>query len=1114
MPPVPLLAVALLWPALLPWLVATALPLVLAWWAVCHAKRVGWAAIDLVERAARAARITRSGLPLPLTLVRMLLVTAATLAATRPFLGDGSPPRGERLVVGDPTRRIELVTAGPLTDGAVVALRAALEALARGRPESFPTVERVAVSEAGRAGDASRLIVLTDGAVPTGDEAARLANAVRDGAALVVCLGPESVVAPLLPPMSAWLEDLVGVSVAGSVSLEDEAIVALEAAAAEPSRGAVELAGPRVNRVAELVLKRDSRTAATVLARSSTTSRPLLVEGAVGRGRVVVSALPLTLPQAGGGQAPWSDLATWPAFVPLVDRLVTSLLEPTSETPGSALRFVGRLAGVPLARPLLACGLVLAAIETMLSWWRARAAGLAFDAASVGGRCVVFALLSGMFALWGGRPPAWPGQPPAALPVAVVIDVSPSMGGESGQSAARLEQLIEAAVGGDAGRSAFDRLARDRPVVIHSVAESLQRLGRYPADVAAANLRMLAASPPAADASRLGDAVLTLLDEQYERDDKLAAVIVMSDGAITGGASWAAVAQRATRRGVPLVAVPVGDDAKASAGLPVGFRFAAAPAPAIAQPGETITIPVRGVASTSSSRPVPLHGDGSSAGLAADQPPTAAGYDYTCGASFSLRMPAGGETNPAPPPNELPAASTRTLTLTAGDGADRHTATVPVVVADDPLRVLLVDHAPRYEFRFLERLLTNDRRYAVSTRLLAAKDVEGLRANATLPQSVAAWSDFDVVVLGDLPIATAAEHAATWASLSEAVSREGVGIAWLPGPRWAEADAGITSWLPAVPGIARSGLAGSTVPRRLRLLTAGRTTGWLAADRAGAAEASFSLPTFSSLPPLSIRPTGRVIAITETAVAADPQPAIVVSQAGLGMIVGHFCDTWRWQSGASSRGSTSHARHWLHLLPRLAERRRLARLVAATLAVRPLDPLVGKTIRVDLMPTRPMTDLAGWILEVESSAGPPRRLGIAGGTPGAVATLQLEELAAGRHRLRLIPPADAADWPATTIVHEIVVNEPLVEQAAGPAGTGPLRAAFAAGGGAVVPLDRIETLPDTIAKAIGSEQRGDRSSHWLTSQTAAHLLLATLVAACTAAWWPRPNSAPAERSRS
>ena len=201
MPPVPLLAVALLWPALLPWLVATALPLVLAWWAVRHAKRVGWAAIDLVERAARAARITRSGLPLPLTLVRMLLVTAATLAATRPFLGDGSPPRGERLVVGDPTRRIELVTAGPLTDGAVVALRAALEALARGRPESFPTVERVAVSEAGLAGDASRLIVLTDGAVPTGDEAARLANAVRDGAALVVCLGPESVVAPLLPPM-------------------------------------------------------------------------------------------------------------------------------------------------------------------------------------------------------------------------------------------------------------------------------------------------------------------------------------------------------------------------------------------------------------------------------------------------------------------------------------------------------------------------------------------------------------------------------------------------------------------------------------------------------------------------------------------------------------------------------------------------------------------------------------------------------------------------------------------------------------------------------------------------------------------------------------------------
>jgi len=1112
MPPVPLPAVALLWPALLPWLVATALPLVLAWWAVRHAKRVGWAAIDLVERAARSARITRSGLPLPLTVVRVLLIAAAVLAAPRPFLEDGSLARGERLVAGDPTRRIELVTARPAADGSALALRAALEALAGGRQESFPTVAHVALNEAGRAADTSRLIVLTDGAVPNADEAARLAGAVRDGAALLVCLGPESVVPPLLPRMSAWLEDLVGVSVVGSVSLEGEAIVAVGAAAAGPSGEASGLVGPQVNRAAELVVKGDLQREPTVLARSATTGRPLLVERAVGRGRVVVSALPLALPEADDGQTPWSDLAAWPAFVPFIDRLVAQLLEPTSDTPGAASRLVGRLAGFPLARPLLACGVVLAAIETVLSWRWARAAGLAFGAASAGGRCVVLAVLGGMLALWGGRPPAWPGQPPAALPVAIVMDVSPSMGGESGQPASRLDQLIEALVKGENEGSVLDRLVRDRPVVMHTAGKALRVLGRYPADVAAADLRMLAASPPAADASRLGEAVLTLLDEQREPAAKPAAVIVMSDGAITGGASWAAVAQRAARRGVPLVAVPVGDDATASAGMPVGFRFAAAPAPAIGQPGETIAIPVQGVASTMSSRPVPLRGEGSVADLAAGRVSTRSGYDYTCGVGFSLRIGAPDDTTSAPPHNELPAASTCTITLTAGDIAERHAATLPVVVADDQIRVLLVDHAPRYELRFLERLLANDRRYAVSTRLLAARDVAGLRAEATLPQSIADWSAFDVVVLGDLPIAAADEHAAAWAALADAVSRDGVGIAWLPGPRWAEADAGLVSWLPAVPGIRSSGLASSTVPRRLRLPAAGRATGWLAADRASGAEASFSSPTFSSLPPVAIRPTGRVIAVSETDAGADQQPAIVVSQAGRGMIVGHLCDTWRWQSRELFRGSTSHARHWLHLLPRLAERRRLARLVAATVAVRPIDPLVGETIRVDMMPTRPAADLAGWILDVESSAGPARRLGIGGGMAGVVATLQLEGLAAGRHRLRLLPPADAADRPATPIEHEIVVNERPVERVAGPAGTGPLRAAVEAGGGTVVPLDRIETLPDTIAKVIGREQRGDRSPHWLASQTAAHLSLATLVAACAAAWWPRANPAPGEQS--
>lgn len=1109
----PLVAVVLLWPALLPWLAAAGLPLVLAWWAFRHAKPVGWGAIDLVKRAARAARITRSGLPMPLTLVRMLLIAAVALAATRPFWGSGPP--GQRLVSGDPTRRIQLVTTDPSVDthadGSSLAIRRALEALARERPDTIPTVDRVTLSTAGRVADPPQLIILCDGVVPAERDAARLAQAVRRGSSLLLCLGPDSVALPRRPQVAAWLEELAGVSIAGSVSLDAEAIIVSAGEAAEPSGPPTVLAGPRVNRAADLVFGSESQPAPAVWARSATTGRPLLVELPVAEGRVVVSALPLALPSSAASQAAWSDLAVWPAFLPFMDRLVSRLIEPIEPPASPITRLAGRFAGLPLARLLLACGGLLALLELVLSWRRAQDAGLAFDATSRGGRLGVLASLAVMAAVWGGRPAEWPARPRTSPPVAVVIDVSPSMGSRDGGSVARLDRLIDAAAGSDAGNAVFDRLARDRPVMIHTAAEKLVLLGRYPTGISRADLRQLIPAAPGADASRMGDAVAGVLDG--EEAEEPAAVVIMSDGAITGGASWAAAVDVAARRGVPLVAVPIGDDAITSATLPAGFRFAAAAAPTICQPGETISIPVRGVASTKSSQPLPLRGEASEAVLLADSTPTAAGYDYICAAGFNLRIRAADLPAATLPGNAALPSIADTLTLTAG-GDDQHVATLPVVVADDPIRVLLVDHGPRYEFRFLTRLLTSDPRYAVTTRLLAARDVDALRAEASLPQSVAAWSGFDVVVLGDLPIETAEADAAAWDALQEAVSSKGVGLAWLPGRRWAEADAGIIGWLPAVPEPVFPDSQASSTPRRVRLLPSGGATGLFSFfDEAADAIAAFTPQTFSTLPPVTLPPLARVIAETDTDAGRDPQPAIVASQMGQGMIIGHLCDTWRWQGGVESPTRTDHARYWLHLFPRLAERRRLARLVAATLAMRPLDPLVGEPLRVDLMPTRPTTDLTGWTLVVESPNRPSRQIRITGSRPGAVATLRLDGLAAGRHRLTLVPPAPTDDLPKTVVTHEIVVNERAKETADGPAGTGPLRAAIEAGRAAVVPLDQIDTLPATIDRLIGERRAGSDRSPWLASESAAHLLLAAFVVACAVAWWPRLNPASGDESR-
>ncbi len=1108
-----LVAVVLLWPALLPWLVAAVLPLVLAWWAMRHTRRVAWGATDLVEQAARAARITRSGLPLPLTVIRMLLLATTAVAATRPFLGDGAAPHGTRLIDGDATRRIELVTAASGEAGSGLAIRSVLEALSRTRPGSFPTVDLVSIDDAGRAADPPRLIILSDGLVPDADHVTRLAAAVRGGTAILVCLGPASVGPPHGLRNSAWLETLAGVSLVGSVPLDDEAIRLTAPGGDAPLEAAAELAGPRVSRAAEIVLPDDTRFMTRVVARSTTTGRPLLVESTVGRGRVAVSALPLALPATDGGQAPWSDLAAWPVFVPFVDRLVTELLGPTEQTAGSASRTIDRFNGLPLTRLLLACSLLLAVLEAALVWRRGQADGLPFDAASLGGRGLIVAALGVMIGVWGGRPTDWPAPSPDTSPVAMVIDVSPSMGSVDLPPASRLGRLIETAAGGDTGTSVFDRLARDRPVVIHSAAERLTVLGRYPDDVSRADLRRLSSTLPAADASRLGDAVLALLEKP--QSERPAAVVVLGDGAVTGGASWQVVAETAARQNVPLVAVPSGNDAIPSADLPTGFRFTAATAPTICQPGETITIRVRGVASTKRSQPLLLRWEGGEARLVADPVPRASGYDYECFQSISPPMPMAAATKPTPPKGSVATVGTHTLTLTAGDDNNRHVTTLPIVVTDAPIRVLVVDHGPRYEVRFLARLLAGDSRYAVTTRLLAARDIDRQRADATLPQSAEAWSDFDVVVLGDLPIETAESDAAAWDALREAVSSKGVGLAWLPGRRWAEADAGIIGWLPAVPGAVFMNTTAASLPRRVRLLPAAWATAWLSfADAAGDSTAAFAPQTYSTLPPVTLSPLARVIAVTETDAGGDQQPAIVASQLGQGMIIGHLCETWRWQGDAESPSRTDHARYWFHLLPRLAERRRLARLVAATVAVRPLDPLVGEPLRVDVMPTRSTADLAGWTLEVESPDQPPRRLGLVGALPGVVDTLRLEGLAAGRHRLRLVPPAQTFDLPMTVTEREIVVNERQVEPAAGPAGTGPLQAAIEAGGGAVVPLDRIEMLPDTIAAMIGGRrERGDGGPHWLKSQSAAHLFLVAFVTACAVAWWPRRNSTLVEMAR-
>ena len=1091
-------AIVLLWPTMLPWLAAVALPVLLAWWAMRRARLVRWGAIDLVERAARAARITRSGVPTWLTLVRMLMLGCAAAAATRPFLGSRDDLRGRALFAGDPSRKIEIVVGEPASDGPFLAVQRAIEALAKARVGEGagsmpPSVDLVPAREAGLPFPGRRLIVIADGILPAADDdAGRIAAAVRGGDGLLVCLGAASTAPPAVGATSAWLEELAGVSVPGTDALADEAI---EARDGSGGGAFTTVAGPRVVRAAELEYAPE---AAFVIARTIAGKRPLVVEATAGRGRVCVSAIPLSLPSSDATSEAWSDVAAWPAFVPFVDGLVTRLFAPPDAGSGvgsGAGWPFGRPVGLSLARLLLGCACVLLLVEAMLS--RPWSIGLR-TASAITPRAIAIVVLTTMFAAWGGHPDDAPGSMRRDGSVAVVIDRSPSMATPDAAprgDTPRMRAVLDALVGTDDTGGILDRLALRHSVEIHTVAGGRDSLGRFPADVSAAALRQLEPEPPRPDASRLGDAVVRLLDESP------AAIVVITDGANTSGGSWPEASGLAAGRGIPLVAVTVGSDTTTVAGVPAGFRFVAAEPPVVARPGAKLVIPLRARAAAAAPSPLQIDDIAGTGAVAVESDAGEGGYSFV---GFSEGLVAAADS--------VGSVSARctTRTLLVGDESlqPRHAVAVPLLETDKPLRVLLVDRAPRYEFRFLERLLEGDRSFAMTTRLVGADGDVASRHDHTLPRTVAEWLAYDVIVLGDLPIDA---NDLAWESLRDAVMREGLGVAWLPGSRWFDDDGGARNargWLPVAVEPAAGPASLAAAPHRLHVVAKafqpGFDAGWFFSYSSADCDELSAVRTFLRVPQVALEPTARVVAFAVPEAGDARRPAIVVDRVGRGMILAVLCDTWRWRGPTVSDGeTTAHSRFWRQSLLRLAETRLLGRLVAATLAVRPLDPVVGETVRVDVVPTASATDLSTWKVEMIAPDGSQQLLTLGGGEPGRAGVVQLDGLASGRHLIRLVPPSLPHGLPTTPIEREIVVNEPLIEASRQAAGTVPLQRAIMARGGTVVPLDRIDALPDAVTAAIASPRTRDSVlPDWLSSRTTAHLMLAVLVGACVMAWMP------------
>jgi hypothetical protein len=288
-----------------------------------------------------------------------------------------------------------------------------------------------------------------------------------------------------------------------------------------------------------------------------------------------------------------------------------------------------------------------------------------------------------------------------------------------------------------------------------------------------------AAVPPAASpaAPRPDDAFDTSLGAAVEMamDDasgrRLAGIVLLTDGRTTAGIDPVAAVRRAADASggqprAPVFAVPVGSPA-----APVDVAVAAVLAAPVVALGDSVAIGASIQSAGMAGRKVAVELRDSSGAVLESRP---------------LQLKDGRQ----PVAFTWKAAATGSALLTVAvaplDGEatpDNNSQTVAVEVSDRKARALVVDHAARWDFRFIDHAIQRDTGF--ESRMLLTGGIDPAAATqgdaAGLPADVDEWAKYDVVVLGDLPAGVLDERRQR--ALVEAVSTRGTGVVFQPGGR-------------------------------------------------------------------------------------------------------------------------------------------------------------------------------------------------------------------------------------------------------------------------------------------------------------------------------------------
>ena len=271
------------------------------------------------------------------------------------------------------------------------------------------------------------------------------------------------------------------------------------------------------------------------------------------------------------------------------------------------------------------------------------------------------------------------------------------------------------------------------------------------------------------------------------------------------------------------------------------------------------------------------------------------------------------------------------------------------------IRVLIIDSLPRWEIRYLRNALNRDPGVKVDT-LMLHPDLErqvGPGYLSAFPQTRDAWSQYDVVFLGDVGLGENELNPEDLRNLELLVREQGSGLVFLPGPRGGHLRLQNTSFASLLPVEYDPGLSkgvGMNLEMRMELTREGRDH-LLTQLNASSAR---NLQTWRNLPGfywyagvLRARVGSEVLATHSSRRNENGRiPLLVTRDAGTGHVLFMGTDAaWRWRRGVED---LYHYRFWGQVVRWMAHKRHMFGDEGARLFIQPERPMAGLEVTMTL----------------------------------------------------------------------------------------------------------------------------------------------------------------------